>query len=104
MRVGLASAPEGSHRVPVTYLAVSALTVTLMGRPGDAVTAVITTAVVMVVAAVNPRNAWQQPILRFADPIIGVAVGVAAAWIGLRLTRPPANQARALKARPSTSV
>ncbi len=48
----------------------------------------------MVVAAVNPRNAWQQPILRFADPIIGVAVGVAAAWIGLRLTRPPANQAR----------
>ena len=65
-------------------------TVTLIGRPGDAVTAAITTAVVMVVAAVNPRNAWQQPILRFADTIIGVA----AAWIGLRLIRPSTSQAR----------
>ena len=51
---------------------VSALVVTLIGRPGDAVTAGITTAVVMVVAAVSPQHAWQQPILRFADTVIGV--------------------------------
>ena len=67
---------------------VSALVVTLIGRPGDAVTAGITTAVVMVVAAVSPQHAWQQPILRFADTVIGVAVGVAAAWLGLSVLRP----------------
>jgi multisubunit Na+/H+ antiporter MnhB subunit len=64
------------------------LDVRLGGRPGDAVTAGITTAVVMVVAAVSPQHAWQQPILRFADTVIGVAVGVAAAWLGLSVLRP----------------
>jgi uncharacterized membrane protein YccC len=66
----------------------SALIVTLIGRPEDAVTAAITTTVVMVVAAVTPQHAWQQPILRFADTVIGVAVGIAAVWISLRVIRP----------------
>ena len=46
----------------------SALAVMLLGRPGDAVTAGITTAVIMVVAAVspstrgsNPSSAWPIP-------------------------------------------
>jgi uncharacterized membrane protein YccC len=69
-------------------IGVSALAVMLIGRPGDAVTAAITTAVVMIVAAVTPRDAWEQPILRFVDTLVGVAVGIAAAWIGLRLLRP----------------
>jgi uncharacterized membrane protein YccC len=69
-------------------IGVSALAVTLMGRPQDAITAAITTAVVMVVVAVNPHDAWQQPILRFADTVVGVAVGIAAAWIGRRVIRP----------------
>jgi hypothetical protein len=60
----------------------SALAVMLLGRPGDAVTAGITTAVIMVVVAVSPQHAWEQPILRLADTVIGVAVGAAAAWIG----------------------
>jgi uncharacterized membrane protein YccC len=59
----------------------------LLGRPGDAVTAGITTAVIMVVAAVSPQHAWQQPILRLADTIIGVAVGALAAWVGLQVKR-----------------
>jgi uncharacterized membrane protein YgaE (UPF0421/DUF939 family) len=63
----------------------SALAATLIGRPGDAVTAAITTTVVLVVAAVSPQHAWQQPILRLADTVIGVAVGVAAAWLELHL-------------------
>lgn len=63
----------------------SALAATLIGRPGDAITAAITTTVVLVVAAVSPQHAWQQPILRLADTVIGVAVGVAAAWLELRL-------------------
>ena len=41
----------------------------------------------MIVAAVSPHEAWQQPILRPADTAIGVAVGVAAAWVGVRVIR-----------------
>jgi uncharacterized membrane protein YgaE (UPF0421/DUF939 family) len=63
----------------------SALAATLIGRPGDAITAAITTTVVLVVAAVSPQHAWQQPILRLADTVIGVAIGVAAAWLELRV-------------------
>ena len=63
----------------------SALVVMLLGRPGDAVTAGITTAVIMVVAAVSPQHAWQQPILRLADTVVGVAVGALAAWAVTRV-------------------
>jgi multisubunit Na+/H+ antiporter MnhB subunit len=59
----------------------SALVVTLLGRPDDAVTAAIITAVIMVVAAISPQYARQQPILRLADTVISVAVGVAVAWV-----------------------
>jgi uncharacterized membrane protein YgaE (UPF0421/DUF939 family) len=75
----------------------SALIVILLGRPGDAITAGITTTVVMVVAAISPQNAWQQPILRFVDTVVGVAVGVGVAWLALTLrsrvstARPPAE-------------
>jgi uncharacterized membrane protein YccC len=65
----------------------SALAVMLLGRPGDAVTAGITTAVIMVVAAVSPPHAWEEPILRLADTIVGVAVGAIAAWTGIRVRR-----------------
>jgi uncharacterized membrane protein YccC len=67
---------------------VSALTAMLIGRPGDAITAAIATTIVLVVAAVTPHDAWQQPILRLADTVIGVAVGIAAAWLDQRLIRP----------------
>jgi len=69
-------------------IGLSALAVTLIGRPGDAITAAITTAVIMGVTALNPHDAWRQPILRFADTVIGVAVGVGAAWLSLRMLRP----------------
>ena len=65
----------------------SALAVMLLGRPGDAVTAGITTAVIMVVAAVSPQHAWQQPILRLVDTVVGVAVGAVAAWTGMQVKR-----------------
>jgi hypothetical protein len=67
---------------------VSALTARLIGRPGDAITAAITTTVVLVVAEVSPQGAWEQPILRLADTAIGVAVGLASAWLDQRLIRP----------------
>ena len=67
---------------------VSALVITLAGRPQDAITAAITTTVVLVVAAVSPQHAWQQPILRLADTVIGVLVGIAAAWLEWRVKGP----------------
>jgi hypothetical protein len=76
----------------------SALVVMLLGRPGDAVTAGITTAVITVVAAVSPQHAWEQPILRLADTVVGVAVGAIAAWAGTWVSRlwptPPVPPAR----------
>jgi uncharacterized membrane protein YccC len=75
-------------------IGVSVLTVTLLGRPEDAITAAITTAVVMVVAAVSPHDAWRQPILRFVDTLVGVGVGIAAAWVGLHVIHPRIEPAR----------
>jgi uncharacterized membrane protein YccC len=69
-------------------IGISVLAVTLLGRSEDAITAAITTAVVMVVTAVSPRDAWQQPILRFADTVIGVAIGIVAAWLSIRVIHP----------------
>jgi uncharacterized membrane protein YccC len=83
----LAFLPFHVWALPV-LIGVSALTATLIGRPGDAMTAAITSAVVLVVCAVSPADAWLQPILRFADTVIGAAVGVAFAWVDLRVVRP----------------
>jgi len=66
----------------------SALAVILLGRPGDAVSAGISSSVVMIASAVSPQHAWQQPILRFIDTVAGVVVGVVAAWLTLRVIRP----------------
>jgi uncharacterized membrane protein YgaE (UPF0421/DUF939 family) len=69
-------------------IGISAFIATLLGRPDDATTAAITTAVIMVVVAVDPHQAWRQPIFRFADTVVGVGVGVVAAWIDLRILHP----------------
>ena len=69
-------------------IGVSALVGLLIGRRGDATTAAITTAVVLVVAAISPVAPWQQPILRLIDTLIGVVVGVGTAWLTLRLVHP----------------
>src|SRR5262249_60078274 len=66
----------------------SVLVTALIGRPEDEITAGITTAVVMVAASLSPHDAWRQPILRLSDTAIGVAVGLAAAWLLLRAVRP----------------
>jgi uncharacterized membrane protein YccC len=66
-------------------IGVSALAPTLAGRPGDAATAAITTAVLLALAVLSPHHAWLQPPLRLADTVVGVIVGVAAAWVGRQL-------------------
>ena len=58
-----------------------------LGRPGDVVTAGITTTVVMVVADMSPEHAWEQPILRLIDTFIGAVVALAAGWLGALVVR-----------------
>ena len=59
-------------------LGLGTLIMTWLGRREDIVTTGITTAVVMVVAAMGPpQDAWHQPLLRMGDTVIGIAVGVA---------------------------
>jgi uncharacterized membrane protein YccC len=67
-----------------TLIGLGSFTMSLLRRPDDVITTGITTAVVMVVAAISPDHAWKQPLLRLVDTIIGVAVGVAGAWISLK--------------------
>jgi uncharacterized membrane protein YccC len=61
-------------------IAIGTLAMALLGRRDDIVTVGITTVVVMVVAAMSPSDAWQQPLLRLVDTVVGIAVGVACKW------------------------
>jgi uncharacterized membrane protein YccC len=67
-------------------IGIGAVVLSLIGRSEDAITAGITTAVVMVVAGISPQHAWKQPILRLIDTIVGIGVGILGAWIGLTLS------------------
>jgi len=53
----------------------------VLGRRGDIVTTGITTAVVLVVAALDTEHALAQPLLRLVDTLVGVAVGVLFKWL-----------------------
>jgi len=63
-------------------IGIGTVAMALLGRRDDIVTTGITTAVVMVVAAMSPEDAWIQPLLRLADTMVGIAVGVACKWVG----------------------
>jgi uncharacterized membrane protein YccC len=71
-------------------IGLSVLIPMLLGRPGDAGTAAISTAVLLALAPLSPHHAWEQPILRFFDTVVGAALGVAAAWLMRRMQRGPA--------------
>jgi len=66
----------------VVVLVIGSLVMTLLGRRNDNITTAITTVVVMAVAELDPKNGWDQPLLRLLDTIVGVAVGVACQWLG----------------------
>jgi uncharacterized membrane protein YccC len=65
----------------------SALAVILIGRPDDTITAAVSSAVVMVSAALSPHQPWLLPILRFTDTLVGIAFGLGAVWLGMQLAR-----------------
>lgn len=69
-------------------IAIGVVIMVIIGRPGDVITASITTAVVMVVAGITPQHAWHQPILRLVDTLIGIGVGITAVWIGKAVHSP----------------
>jgi uncharacterized membrane protein YgaE (UPF0421/DUF939 family) len=71
----------------VLLIAIGAISLDLIGRSEDIITACITTVVVMVVAGISPEHAWKQPILRLIDTGVGIGVGIAGAYVGLALTR-----------------
>ncbi len=58
----------------------------MLDRREDIATTGITSSVVMVVAAMSPQHAWQQPLLRVFDTVAGIAVGVGFDWLGRALT------------------
>jgi uncharacterized membrane protein YccC len=62
-------------------IGLGAVVVILLGRREDVITTGITTAVVMVVAALGPDDKAWQPVLRLIDTMLGIAVGVVTAWI-----------------------
>jgi uncharacterized membrane protein YgaE (UPF0421/DUF939 family) len=63
-------------------IAIGTMLTALLGRRDDIVTVGITTAVVMVVAAMRPSDAWQQPLLYLVATVVGIGVGVACKWVG----------------------
>jgi uncharacterized membrane protein YccC len=63
-------------------LGVGTLVMAALGRRDDIATTGITTAVVMVVAAMSPQGAGQQPLLRLFDTVVVIALGVTGKWIG----------------------
>jgi hypothetical protein len=73
--------PSGSAEL----IGMGTVVLILVDRSEDVITAGITTAAVMVNAGIAPQHAWTQPILRLVDTSIGLGVGIAAAWIGLKL-------------------
>ena len=62
-------------------LGLGTIVLMLLGREQDIVTTGITTAVVMVAAGMNPHAAWEQPIFRLIETIVGITVGVTFKWI-----------------------
>ena len=66
-------------------IAMGVLLLAFVSQRNDIVTTGITTAVVMVVAGLDPHDAWQQPLLRLLDTIVGVAIGIACKWLVLML-------------------
>jgi uncharacterized membrane protein YccC len=66
-------------------LTAGCLIVMLLDRRDEIITTGITTIVIMVVAIMSPTDAWQQPLLRLLDTVVGISVGVACNWAATRV-------------------
>jgi len=70
----------------------STLVVGILRWPQDAITAAVTTIVLMVLAQLDPASASYQPALRFIDTLLGVAVGLLGMWLSAGLLPMSENQ------------
>jgi uncharacterized membrane protein YccC len=72
--------------LPATPIGMAALIVIgmllmiLAGRRDETGLTAITIAVIMIIAASSPQDAWRQPLLRLVDTIVGISIGVACKW------------------------
>jgi uncharacterized membrane protein YccC len=66
-------------------LGIGTLVMMKLGRREDILTTAITTAVVMVVAAMDTRQARLQPLLRLLDTVVGIAIGMGVKWVASHL-------------------
>jgi uncharacterized membrane protein YccC len=66
-------------------LGIGTLVMMKLGRREDILTTAITTAVVMVVAAMDTRHARLHPLLRLLDTAVGIATGIGAKWVASHL-------------------
>ena len=63
-------------------LGIGTMIMMYLGCHDDIVMTGISTTMVMVVAAIDPQDAWHEPLLRLVDTAVGIAVGVACKWLG----------------------
>ena len=62
-------------------IALGSLLMIIIGRRDETGLTAITIAIIMIVAASNPQDAWLQPLLRLVDTLVGISVGVACKWV-----------------------
>ena len=82
-------------------IAIGAIVLAMIGRADDIMTTSITTAVVMVVAAMGPHDAWRDPILRLVDTAFGALIGIGAAWICTFGAQPLSSRGLVVRSRPA---
>ena len=61
-------------------IAIGTIATIWLDRSGEIGVTAITTAVVLVVSTSDPQKAWQQPLLRLLDTVVGIIVGVVCKW------------------------
>jgi hypothetical protein len=74
-------------------IAAVAVVLSSLGLEGDIGVAAITTAAVMVIAALGPHDAWKQPLVGAVATAVGIAIGLAAATAEVSLV--PGHRAAA---------
>jgi hypothetical protein len=62
-------------------IAVGTLVLTSAGQSRDVGVGAITTAAVMVIAALSQHHQWRQPLIGAAATATGIAIGLAASWL-----------------------
>jgi uncharacterized membrane protein YgaE (UPF0421/DUF939 family) len=67
-------------------IALGVIIVSAAGRPQDSMTVSISTIIILVVAGLAPENDWEEPILRLADTLVGIVIGIIVGTLVTRVT------------------